>query len=115
MTTPASAAQPATATPAFKPIPTMIAERARERGSARAVVCEGRALSWTEFHARVERTAAALAGLGLGKGDKVAILAPPSIDYVVSFLGILAAGACVVPLSTMAASAQLDMMLADSD
>src|SRR4029079_15093289 len=53
--------------------------------------------------------------MGIGKGDKVAILGANSIDYLETFLGGLRAAACVVPLSTMAAADALEKMLDDCD
>ena len=53
--------------------------------------------------------------MGVGKGDKIAILAANSIEYLETFMGGLRAGACVVPLSTMAAADALEKMLDDCD
>jgi long-chain acyl-CoA synthetase len=101
--------------PAFRAIPDLVADQAKLRGPARALVAEGKTESWAEFDRRVNRVANALIGLGLGRGDKVAILAPPSIEYVEAFVGALRMGACVVPLSTMASTDALEMMVRDSD
>ena len=49
------------------------------------------------------------------KGDKIAILATNSVEYLETFMGGLRAGACVVPLSTMAAADALEKMLDDCD
>ena len=58
---------------------------------------------------------ARLSGMGVGRGDKIAILATNSIEYLETFMGGLRAGACVVPLSTMAAADALEKMLDDCD
>ena len=50
-----------------------------------------------------------------GIRDKVAILAANSVEYLETFMGGLRAGACVVPLSTMAAADSLEKMLDDCD
>ena len=81
----------------------------------RAVVCEGKARTWREFDRRINKIARTLAGMGIGKGDKIAILAANSIEYLETFMGGLRAGACVVPLSTMAAADALEKMLDDCD
>ncbi|MEU8108760.1 amino acid adenylation domain-containing protein [Nonomuraea muscovyensis] len=47
---------------------------------------------------RVTRTGRALAGLGLGPGDLVAVCADKGIAQVTALLGILAAGAAYVPV-----------------
>ena len=48
-------------------------------------------------------------------GDKIAIVAANSVEYLETFMGGLRAGACVVPLSTMAAADALEKMLDDCD
>lgn len=55
-------------------------------------------LTWSELYARVRVVAAELLRLGVA-GDRVAILAPQSMDYIVGFLGALEAGLVAVPLS----------------
>jgi long-chain acyl-CoA synthetase len=101
--------------PEFLSIPVRIAQHAKAFPTKRAVVCEGGTRLWGDFDKRLNRIARTLAGMGIGKGDKVAILATNSIEYVETFMGALRAGACVVPLSTMAAADSLEKMLDDCD
>ena len=49
----------------------------------------------------------------MSKGDNIAIISPNSIPYAELFMGILRAGACVTPLSTMASPDALQKMLTD--
>src|SRR4051812_8701583 len=101
--------------PDFVSIPVRVAHHAAAFPAKRAVVCEGRTRTWHEFNERVNKIARTLAGMGIGKGDKIAILAGNSIEYLETFIGGLRAGACVVPLSTMAAADALEKMLDDCD
>ena len=101
--------------PDFVSIPIRIARHAAAFPARRAVVCEGESRTWREFDRRVNKIARTLAGMGIGKGDKIAILAGNSIEYLETFMGGLRAGACVVPLSTMAAADALEKMLDDCD
>lgn len=55
-------------------------------------------LTWSQLHRRALTVAAELRRCGT-TGDRVAILAPQSLDYVVGFLGALQAGFIAVPLS----------------
>ena len=71
-------------------------------------------LTWQDLAARVRQVACALAGSGIGAGDKVAILAHPSLQYVQCLFGIIAARACVVPLAISASVEVLEAMLIDS-
>ena len=79
------------------------------------MLCEDKARTWRDFDRRINRIARTLAGMGVGRGDKIAILAANSIEYLETFMGGLRAGACVVPLSTMAAADALEKMLDDCD
>jgi acyl-CoA synthetase (AMP-forming)/AMP-acid ligase II len=101
--------------PEFLSLPVRIARNAQAFPGKRAVVCDGKARLWGDFDRRLNRIARALAGMGIGKGDKIAVLATNSIEYVETFMGALRAGACVVPLSTMAAAVALEKMLDDCD
>ena len=90
------------------------AHAARAPG-ARAIACEGRELTWRALADRIDRVAAALAALGVGAGDNVAILAAASVEYVECFLGATAAGACAVPLPASASADALRAMIRDCD
>jgi len=54
-------------------------------------------LTWKELDTRVRAVAAGLHRAG-AVGERVAIVAPQGLDYVVAFLGCLCAGAIAVPL-----------------
>ena len=98
----------------FRPIGAFVGENAA-LGDKAAIVCDERAISWRDFAALANRVANALRALGVGTGDKVAALAANSPEYVATYAGALRAGACVVPLSTMAAGDQLRAMIDDCD
>jgi len=91
-----------------------IRRNGRTRGGAEALVCGETRLSWEAFDVRVDRVTNALIDLGIKRGDRVAILASTSAAYVEIFMGVLRAGACLVPLSTMASSGALEKMVHDS-
>jgi fatty acid CoA ligase FadD32 len=54
-------------------------------------------ISWAELRRRVDAVAAALLER-TAPGDRVAVLTPQNLDYVVGFLGVLRAGRIGVPL-----------------
>jgi fatty-acyl-CoA synthase len=64
-----------------------------------AVVCGEVREKYRTFGERVNRLANALAGLGVGKGDRVAILSPNCHRFLESFYGVTAIGAVLVPLN----------------
>ena len=78
-----------------------------------AVICGERRINWHEFNLRINKVANALIATGINKGDRVAILASTSIEYVEIFMGTLRAGACIVPLSSMASAEALQKMIED--
>ncbi|MFJ3672152.1 FadD3 family acyl-CoA ligase [Streptomyces sp. NPDC090106] len=74
---------------------------AAERYADTEAVVEGRTrVSYAELGARVERAAAACVASGVGAGDRVAVWAPNSLDWMVCALGAVSAGAVLVPLNT---------------
>ena len=81
----------------------LLAEAA-ERWGERVFVVDEAGASWT-FAAtkeRATRTASALQARGVGAGDRVALLAANSAEFVAAWLGITLAGAAVMPMSTVA-------------
>ncbi|MGW2177166.1 FadD3 family acyl-CoA ligase [Streptomyces sp. NPDC001732] len=81
-------------------IPGLVRAAARRYGDREAVV-EGRTrISYAALGERVERAAAACLASGVEQGDRVAIWAPNTLDWIVSALGAVTAGAVLVPLNT---------------
>lgn len=64
-----------------------------------ATYFENRTRSWAEVGDRVARLAGALKSLGVGKGDRVAVLMLNQDRYVELYLGVAWAGAVIVPLN----------------
>jgi long-chain acyl-CoA synthetase len=74
-------------------------ERFAERVAARRKVDgEWSELTFAEVSAAVDEVALGLAELGVGAGDRVAILADTRIEWTIASYGISAAGAVVVPV-----------------
>jgi acyl-CoA synthetase (AMP-forming)/AMP-acid ligase II len=65
-----------------------------------ALVTEDRSLTFAELHDDVRRAAAAIAGLGVQPGDRVAIWSPNTWHWVIACLAVHYAGAVVVPINT---------------
>ncbi|MGW1912691.1 FadD3 family acyl-CoA ligase [Streptomyces sp. NPDC002076] len=81
-------------------IPDLVRWSAERYADTEAVV-EGRTrITYAELGARVERAAAACLASGVRVGDRVAVWAPNSLDWIVSALGAVTAGAVLVPLNT---------------
>lgn len=62
-----------------------------------ALVCDGRRLTYAEIEAHANRLAHALTAHGVGRGDRVAVYLPNSVEAVIAIFGTLkAAGTFVV-------------------
>jgi long-chain acyl-CoA synthetase len=92
----------------------LISRQARFRGAAPALTFEGTTHSYKQFAERVHRTAHALAGLGVRRGDKVASLLGNCRELVELTFAMPSLGAVNVPLSPLLMGPGLRSLLADS-
>ena len=79
-----------------------------------ATIFRDRRHSWAEVAERIARLAGGLSALGIGRGDRVAILALNSDRYWEAMYAIPGLGAIMVPLNTRLAPPEIAFMLADS-
>jgi acyl-CoA synthetase (AMP-forming)/AMP-acid ligase II len=86
-------------------------ELAQRHDSRAAIVDERGALSYREFLSRMTRFGNALAGLGLTRGDRVALLVPDIREYLEADYAIMAAGFVRVPLDPRSTRAELAALL----
>ncbi len=66
-----------------------------------AIFFEGRSINYKGLRKQVDKLAAALAGLGVKKGDRVCVFVPNCMEFIISDWAILKAGAALVPTSIM--------------
>jgi long-chain acyl-CoA synthetase len=71
-------------------------------------------ITFGELSVLAERAASTLAGLGVGAGERCAILAENHYRWFVAYLGILRLGAVAVPLDTAYSVAQVRTVIRDS-
>src|ERR1700738_5436957 len=69
-------------------------------GAAEAVVDGPLRLTFSELTDRIRRAAGAFAAAGIEKGDRVAIWAPNSAEWIIAAFGLLTAGGVLVPVNT---------------
>jgi long-chain acyl-CoA synthetase len=79
-----------------------------------AVAFFGRTLSYRRLAREVDRLADALRGLGVHKGDRVALVLPNCPQQVISFFAILRRGAIVVQHNPLYTVSEMHTQLADS-
>ncbi|MGH3374631.1 MAG: non-ribosomal peptide synthetase, partial [Actinoallomurus sp.] len=108
---PAAGEQPV---PPERRIPETFGEQARSTPDAVAVECEDDRLTYAELDERASRLAGHLRGLGIGRGDRVALCLGRSVDLLVGILGVWRSGAAYVPLAVDDPPERLAYIAADS-
>jgi long-chain acyl-CoA synthetase len=76
-------------------------EAAAARPESPALLFKGNRISYGEIERLSDRFAAALAALGVAKGERVAILLPNCPQFLIALLGAWKAGAVVAPLNPL--------------
>jgi len=99
--------------PPTETVVSRIRSNAKTHPDKPALVCGTQRVTWGAFDERMNKVANLLLQRGLNTDDNVAILSPNSIPYAELFTGILRAGGCVTPLSSMASPDALKKMLTD--
>jgi fatty-acyl-CoA synthase len=91
-----------------------VARHAYSAPDASAIRYEGESITWARLHDRVRSAAAAFAGQGVSRGDRVAILMTNRPEFVESVLAANAIGAIAVPVNFRLAPAEAAYILQDS-
>lgn len=86
--------------PAWGTIPRMLRDQAARHPDVEAVVAGNVRLTLSTLAARASEVARSLIALGVRPGDRVAVWAPNTPDWVVAAYGVWDAGATIAPLST---------------
>ncbi len=95
-------------------IPALVADRARRYPDAVAVSGPLGRLSFAELAIEVQAATRAAMASGIEPGDRVGMWAPNSVRWIVSALGMLGAGATLVPISTRLRGPEVAEVLARS-
>jgi malonyl-CoA/methylmalonyl-CoA synthetase len=69
---------------------------------------DGRELTYRDLDERCARLAARLAGLGVGRGDRIAAQIEKSVTNAILYLASLRLGAVYLPLNTAYTDSELD-------
>jgi long-chain acyl-CoA synthetase len=95
-------------------IPDLFDQVSRQFGSKTAVIFYGKKIAYKELKDQSDRFAAALASLGVKKGDRVALYLLNCPQYIIAYMGALKAGAAVTPVSPVYTSQEVRHQLTDS-
>lgn len=87
---------------------------ARTKGDQTAIVIEGESLTYRELQDWSSRVARQMTASGIRAGDRVGVLGPNSLEWPVLALGVIKAGAVLVPLNPRLKPAELRQVLDDS-
>ena len=93
------------------PLTRFLDDSADQFPDATSMIFEGRKFSYPELRTLVNSLAAALTSLGVGKGDRVALLLPNSPPYVIGYYAILKIGGLVVNLNPLSVERELLYLL----
>jgi long-chain acyl-CoA synthetase len=95
-------------------IPALLDRAAAEHADRPAIEFRDRRIRYRELTAAADRLAAGLLGIGIGKGDAIALYLPNTPWHPVSFFALARTGACIVHLSALDAPRELAHKLEDS-
>ncbi|MER6397384.1 type I polyketide synthase [Kitasatospora sp. NPDC001603] len=96
------------------PIPVILRENAVRFTDKIAFEDDRHAVTYGELEARTRRLAGHLAGLGVRRGDRVALCLGNSVAMVEGYLAVVRAGGIGVPVNPRATAAETEYLLTDS-
>jgi len=105
---------PATAEVPAVSVPEVFDAACARNASRPALAFYGAQITYGELQEAANRFAAALAALGINKGDRIALYLVNSPQFVIAYFGALKAGAVVTPVSPVYTSHEVRHQLEDS-
>jgi long-chain acyl-CoA synthetase len=97
-----------------KSLPQMLHDTANEYPQNNAISFYGRKFTYEQLYQNTTHFASALQNRGVEKGDRIAIMLPNCPQYVISYYGVLTAGAIVTQVNPMSVERELEYILKDS-
>jgi long-chain acyl-CoA synthetase len=92
----------------------MLEASARRFPDHPAIAWFGKRMSYAQLLAEVERCSAMLAGLGIGKGDRVALITPNAPHYTIAYYACARLGAAVTGCNPLYTQREMAHQLQDS-
>lgn len=86
---------------------------ADEFGDGVAAICRGDPVSFAELREMVERLSRALRSVGVGPGDRVALVMPNCLHSIVCYLAAIRAGAIAVPVNIRLKPEEMRFIIGD--
>jgi len=76
---------------------------------------DGRQFTYSEFDSAVNRAAAMLDALGIGKGEVVSLLMPNSVEYIIAYFACWKLGALAGPVNSLLKENEIAFVLSNSE
>jgi fatty-acyl-CoA synthase len=92
-----------------------LAHARKVAGNREAIVCGSTRYTWEEFDLRTDALARGLAGQGVQRGDRVAVLMLNCHRYLELYYACARMGAVIVPLNIRLARPEIVFILNDSE
>ena len=92
----------------------LIDEALAEFANQTAYISMGKSITYSELNDMAEAFAVWLQSLGLGRGDRVALMMPNLLQYPIALVGTLRAGCVVVNCNPLYTARELEHQLVDS-
>ncbi|CAG2132072.1 Long-chain-fatty-acid--CoA ligase [Cupriavidus yeoncheonensis] len=93
---------------------TLLSAAFRKHADRPVASCQGDTLSFAELDRKSTAFAAWLQGAGLSQGDRVALMLPNSLPYLIGMVGALRAGLVVVAINPLYTPREVEHQLRDS-
>jgi long-chain acyl-CoA synthetase len=90
-----------------------IESNARRFGAKTAVLCDDHKITWSELDSFASGFARTLSTQGVAAGDRVALLLPNGVEFVIAFLAVLKLGGTPAPLNPLIKAEELAAFKAD--
>ncbi|HHY27450.1 MAG TPA: long-chain fatty acid--CoA ligase [Desulfitobacterium dehalogenans] len=79
-----------------------------------AMIFADREITYSQFGDRVNRLATAIAGLGIGKGDRIGLMGPNCPQWIIAYFALLKLGVIVVQTNPMYVEREIIHQMKDS-
>mgnify|MGYP006291115551 CR=1 FL=1 len=93
----------------------IISKTATEKGDKTAAVLNDQSISYNQLEKESNQLAHGLIDLGIKPADMVSIMLPNSIEFLISYLGVIKSGATMVPLNISFKKAAVEYILNNSE
>ncbi|MBW2616380.1 MAG: AMP-binding protein, partial [Deltaproteobacteria bacterium] len=91
----------------------IIKHNAKVYGNRAAWICGDQNITHNEFLAKVDRLACGLLGMGVGKGDRIGVLAENSLEFIYLYGASAKIGAVMLPINWRLSPEEIKYIIAD--